>query len=413
MIARLMTIAVRAVGPDELAALSELDAAIFGYRASPEDTRYLAALFEPARTLCAFDGDEMVASSAALALEVTLPGGAPVRMAGITWVGVRATHRRRGIMRRLLTDHLEALSTTGEPVAGLMASESVLYRRFGFGIASHAAEVKVDPRSMGLRAPVPDTGTLELAPVDAFVSHLDTLATRLRTTRNGMVSRTLATHQNAYRLADQERDGAAPMQLYVHRDATGEVDGLLAFRLAAKWESGFPRYELRVSELIGLTAAAEAALWRLCFEHDLVTQVSAWGRPVDEPIVDLIADPRRWVTRVIDDLHLRPADIPALLSARRYSRDDSIVLEVRDESLPGTGGRFRLDGGHDGAECTRTDAPADIVLGPAELGAVLLGETPLERLARAGLVEERTDGAVWRATAMLRWAPAPWASYIF
>jgi predicted acetyltransferase len=89
------------------------------------------------------------------------------------------------------------------------------------------------------------------------------------------------------------------------------------------------------------------------------------------------------------------------------------VIEVRDELFNDSGGRFRLEGGRDGATCTRTAASADIVLGSAELGAVLLGDTAVERLWRAGLVDEVTPGAVWRATAMLRWSPPPWASYTF
>jgi predicted acetyltransferase len=409
------TVAVtfRPITADEFGDMLALDAGLFGYRPTPDDASYLSGLFEPSRTLCAFDGDVMVATSAALPLEVTLPGGASARMAGITWVGVRPTHRRRGLMRHLIVSHLEALRTRGELVAGLMASESLLYRRFGFGIASRAARVEVEPRHAALRARLEDPGTITALDVDRFVGHLDQLHTRMRATRNGMVSRSALSHKENYRRAAEEHAGAGPMQLFAHRDHTGDVDGLVSFRLAAHWEDGFPRYELRLHELLGATSRAELALWRLCLEHDLVTRVIAHGRPVDEPIVDLLGDPRRWVSRVIDDLHLRPVDVPELLSARRYARDDALVIEVRDELLSEVAGRFRLEGGRDGAQCTSTHASADLVLGPAELGAVLLGDTPLERLWRAGLVEERSPGAVCRGTAMLSWSPAPWASYVF
>jgi predicted acetyltransferase len=407
-----VTISLRPITADEFGALVELDAALFGYQPTPDHAARMSKLIEPSQTLCAFDGDHIVASSVVLPLEVTLPGGARVSMAGITWVGVRQTHRRRGLMRRLLTAQLEATADRGEPVAGLMASESVLYGRFGFGIASRAARVEVDPRRASLRLPFDDPGSIVDLDVGTFLGHLDAVHERVRAGRNGMVSRSPGKHRETYWRAREEHAGAAPMQLFAHRDPAGDVDGLLSFRIAAHWEDGFPRYELRLHELLGTTAAAEMALWRLCLEHDLVTKVVAHGRPVDEPVADQLADPRRWVMRVMDDLYLRPVDVPALLSARRYSREDALVLEVRDDLLT-RGGRFRFEGGRDGAACTPTQASPDLVLGQAELGAALLGDAPVERLWRAGLVEERTAGAVWRATSMLRWSPAPWASYVF
>jgi predicted acetyltransferase len=408
-----VTVTVRSITADELEAVSNLDCALFGYRPTPEATAYLGMLFDLPRVICAFDGDTMVGMSAALPLELTLPGGAQVGMAGITWVGVQPTHTRQGIMRRLLMAQLDALSKHGEPIAGLMAAESLLYRRFGFGIASRCRRVEVDPRHSAQRVPFVDSGTMELVDVEAFLRHIETLHTTVRATRNGMVSISSARHRETYRRAGEEYEGAGPMQMYMHRDPAGEVDGLVSFRLAPHWENGFPDFELRVNQLFGATTVAETALWRLCLGHDLVTKVVAPGRPVDEPIADLFADPRRWVTREIDDLHVRPFEVPALLAARRYSREDALVIEVRDELFGDAGGRFHLEGGRDGAECTRTDAAADIVLGPAELGAVLLGDTAVERLWRAGLVDECTPGAVWRATAMMRWSPAPWASYMF
>ena len=63
---------------------------------------------------------------------------------------------------------------------------------------------------------------------------------------------------------------------------------------------------------------------------------------------------------------------------------------------------MRLRGGPDGAECTRTDAPADVSLGVAALGATYLGGTRLAPLARAGLVEaERPEPLARLGTALL------------
>ncbi|GAA2208344.1 hypothetical protein GCM10009850_038020 [Nonomuraea monospora] len=52
------------------------------------------------------------------------------------------------MMRTQLTDRHEQ---GGEPIAALNAAEATIYGRFGYGIASHVAEIQGDKRFMGLR----------------------------------------------------------------------------------------------------------------------------------------------------------------------------------------------------------------------------------------------------------------------
>ena len=64
-------------------------------------------------------------------------------MAGVTAVGVRPTHRRRGLLTRLMRAQLEALRDGGEAIAGLWASEARIYGRFGYGLATRVAQLEV------------------------------------------------------------------------------------------------------------------------------------------------------------------------------------------------------------------------------------------------------------------------------
>ena len=407
-----MSIEIRAIEADELRQVHKLDAVIFGY--APEDDDIVGHL-QPERTVCAFDGGRLVGSSAALPLELTLPGGARVPMAGITWVGVLMTHRRRGIMRRLMTEQLARMEQTGEPLAGLGASESVLYRRFGFGPASRAARVEVETRYAAFIAAPPPDGSVAHLDLAEALDVLPALAERVRATRNGMVSRTAEMHRRSYKDAEKEKNGAGPVCFVAHRDGAGAIDGVVAYRLKLDFDDGgLAQGEVRIVELLAAGDAATTALWRHCLDHDLARRVVYWGVPIDDATADRLADPRRWMVRPHDDLHLRPSDISALLAARRYGRDDALTIEVHDPLFAEHGGRFRLEGGLDGATCTRVDGSApDISLGTAALGSMLLGDAPVERLRRAGLVDEHTHGAVQRATAMFAWSPLPWASYMF
>src|SRR5216117_2886443 len=49
--------------------------------------------------------------------------GGAVPCAGTTVVGVAPTHRRRGILRAMMRDHLDDVRARGEPLAALWASE--------------------------------------------------------------------------------------------------------------------------------------------------------------------------------------------------------------------------------------------------------------------------------------------------
>jgi hypothetical protein len=49
----------------------------------------------------------------------------------------------------------------------------------------------------------------------------------------------------------------------------------------------------------------------------------------------------------------------------------------------------------------------------ASLASLLLGDTSLAALHRAGLVEESHPGAVPRASAMFSRAPRPWLNHMF
>lgn len=407
-----MDIEIRGIDASELPAVRAVDTAIFGYAAEEDDP--IGQILEAERVLAGFDGGRLVGATAALSLELTLPGGAQVRMCGVTWVGVLMTHRRRGLMRRLVTEQLARMDDSGEAVAGLGASQSLLYRRFGFGPASRAAHVEIDTLHAGFVTPVQAAGSLSHIELDEALELLPRLHAQVRASRNGMASRTPLHHRRAYKDAAKMKDGAGPTCFVVHRDASGEIDGLVAYRVKLAFDAGdLYESELRVAELLATTEAASAALWRHCLDHDLVRRVVAHDCAVDDAVTDRLADPRRWTVRLRDDLHLRPYDIPALLAARRYAREDALTIEVHDPLFERLGGRFRVEGGLDGAACTRVDAQPDLVLDTATLGSMLLGDAPAERLWRAGLIEERTPGAVRRATAMFAWSPLPWASYMF
>jgi predicted acetyltransferase len=211
-------------------------------------------------------------------------------------------------------------------------------------------------------------------------------------------------------LRDRERDrrGLSAAFYAVHEDSGGVADGYVRYRFKHAWHHGLPNNEVHVVDIAATSPLAEAALWRFLLDIDLARSVHAARRPVDEPLRWLLTDPRQVRTEgMTDDLWVRLVDVGAALAARRYAVADQLTIEVTDQFRPANDGHYRLDGGPDGAVCTRTDDPADIACGVAELGAIYLGGVSARSLARAGRIEERTDGALTRLDAMVVTDPPP------
>jgi GNAT superfamily N-acetyltransferase len=126
------------------------------------DELTLASWFHPQAALA--DG-RIVGGSAMISFEITVPGDRPVPLGGVTSTGVIATHRRRGLLRRMMQAMFDEARERGEPLAGLSASEGTIYGRYGFGPATRRTRWEIERSQARFRARPEPGGRLEL--VDA------------------------------------------------------------------------------------------------------------------------------------------------------------------------------------------------------------------------------------------------------
>jgi predicted acetyltransferase len=204
-----------------------------------------------------------------------------------------------------------------------------------------------------------------------------------------------------------------PSMFALHEGDDG-VDGYVVYKVKHDWPEGFPRSVLTVRDLQATTPGAYADLWRYVLDVDLIERVEAWNRPVDEPLLHLLQEPRRLRATISDNLWVRIVDLEGAIRARRYAGDGRVVLQIVDTFCPWNEGRYALEvSAGEAAEAVRTDEPADLLCTINEIGAAYLGGTTMRQLHRAGRVEERTPGALARADAMFSWDPAPWSPYEF
>jgi predicted acetyltransferase len=175
-----------------------------------------------------------------------------------------------------------------------------------------------------------------------------------------------------------------------------------------------------VTDLVAATDDAYAALWRYLIEMDLISEVHAPLRSIDEPVTWQVSD-RRAVQKSNerDQLWLRILDVPAVLAERQYFAPGSFILAV-DDDLGLGGGEFLLtvdvDGRGQAHPLAAGDAPDDaahIALSIADLGALYLGGMSALVLARAGRISEETADAAARLDASLHSPYAPWVSTSF
>src|SRR6186997_1854811 len=136
-----MTIEIRPPAEDELRPAMEAAEAAFGSEVEDHDWERERKLLPLSRALAAYDGERPVGFAAAYAFDLSIPGG-ELPCAGVTWVGVLPTHRRRGILRDFMRRQLADVQTWGEPIAALWASEASIYGRFGYGLAAPGTRMK-------------------------------------------------------------------------------------------------------------------------------------------------------------------------------------------------------------------------------------------------------------------------------
>ena len=422
----------------------EVDRLAFALSANPAVDAVVPVTLDWHRTVAVEQADGTLAGVHS-SYPFTLPvPGASVPCAGLTWVGVRPDHRRRGVLSSMIGTHFERSLARREPVSALFAAEPAIYGRFGYGAAADNLRLTL-PRGAALRSVTGSAElTLRLESADPG-THLDLVHAVHGVAgagRPGWIERTTPTLRNRH-LADPRpgRDGAEQLRIVTVRDKAG-ARGYALFRRKESWVAGGPQGKVRVADLAAVDGAAAHRLWSFLLDLDLMASVESPMLAVDDVLLHLLVDPRGAEPRVSDNLWVRLLDVPVALAARRYAAPVDVVLEVTDALLPANSGRWRVRTGTAGAagitstagaagttstagaagttstagfpaEVSPTSDPADLRLDVRELATVYLGGRSLSALAGAGLVAEHRPGAALWASTAFSWPIAPLCSWVF
>ncbi|MFC6022534.1 GNAT family N-acetyltransferase [Plantactinospora solaniradicis] len=399
--------------PADLDAIGSLMRTLFHNEPDSTLAEVHAGIAEPGRSLVVRSGETVVAHAGVYTRGLTVPG-ATLPAAHVTDVGVAPTHRRRGLLTRLMRQQLRDVRAAGrEPIAVLWASEGPIYPRFGYGQATQQLSLHVDTAALRLVEPAPadpsdgagSAITFRMGDPLHLQAVLAPLYERVRVGRPGWSDRTEPWWR--YVLTDYPSRRFGPTGGVVITDTPGGPTGYALWRSRAEWDVRGPRGQVMVDEVVTDDPAAYQALWRFLLSIDLTRSVSFHHAAIDEPLQYLVDEPRQLGAGLNHGLWVRIVDLPAALAARSYAAGVDVVLDVTDPLLPENAGRWRLTAASGTARCTRTDAPAELACDVRDLAAAYLGGPSLGTLVAAGRVREIRPGVLPRVSAAFGWHRAP------
>ena len=400
---------LRPVTPDEFESWLRAESRAHSNRLDHEPEE-LRPHFDLARSLAVFEGSNIIGGCQAHKLEMSIPGGTSA-VAGVSNVAVQPTHTRQGVMSRMMRRQMNDIHEWGEPLAALFASESAIYGRFGYGVGTVHESWQIDRHHNAYARKYESPGRIVFMDPEDVAEKLPEVYKRSTAGRPGVFPKpphkweeetaSPDAHEPAPRVRGRGRGGL----FYAAYEVDGRIDGYAIYRSS--------RPTIMVTELMAATREATAALWRFCFDLDLMSNTEAIKRPMDDPLPWMLLDPRRLQRTVRDGVWLRVVDARAALEQRSYAEAGRLTLEVRDDLCDWNNGRFELEGSAEGATCRATDSPPDLSVAISGLASAYLGTVSFTTLTDAGLADEHTPGALHRADRMFAVQHQPWTPFNF
>ena len=358
------------------------------------------------RVVGAFASDgELIGTGVNHSMQLTMPGGVRVPVAGVAGISVAQTHRRQGVMSAVINWlHADAVSR-GELASVLTASEGSIYWKRGYGPATWGmtGEVVGGARLYPASAVHQPFGVLRLIrdPALAMQTMAD-IHERACSARPGSASRPVHLWSETFRAYTADK---AQWRLVVHTSAEGVDDGYALYGMVGEWSShSVSDQKAHVHELITVGPVAHRSIWAHLLKLDLSCGVKVTRIGHADPIRLMLEDPRAFrVSGVMDRLWVRPVDPVRLLNSRSLGNGDPVRLEV-DGTLfeVSSSGCAALSGGK-----------AELSMTGAGLGAMSLGGTSAADLVSAGRIVEHRSGSAAGLDALLRSSPAPMMTTAF
>jgi predicted acetyltransferase len=400
-----VTISIEALTSQDRQRLQDVDLAAFFFDPVAYPVDVVTSHFDWTRTFGATreGADGLAGVYTSYEMGVTVPGPLDtlrhLPMEGLSWVSVHPDHRRRGVLRAMMTHHFGRLREQGVVLSGLHAAEAAIYGRFGYGTSSVELELELE-RGAVFSAPSLDDAAQRVsthfvsADSDESARMVHELQLRCAQVNLGAVTRPERMARPLFVDLPLARQGREPLRV-LFAQVDGQPSGYAVFTRKAGWKSFTPSGTVEVTELTATDPVTLLALARRLVDFDLTVSVTIYSRGPDDPLIWWAGGPRAVKATGSDSLWLRLIDVGVALAARGYSSPCDVVLDVVDPLCPWNEHAWRLTVGADGvARCLPSTDDADVRLPAQALGAAYLGTRSLASQADLGLVTELTAGSL-------------------
>ena len=391
--------------PDDMAALMYAQQLGFGgSTAAAEVDRQLAATrIRHEWRLCAFEDGRPVAQIVIVPV-VMRWNGRDITAAGVTDVFTLPTHRRRGLLRELMTRAYAHMRDAGRCVAILEASMAAIYQRFGWAVAYTGLAHDFDPRHLRFVDEIAVRGRVRLVQHEEARAAVEGVYARFVAPKTLPLRRGDFEWSAALRLTNTARP---PLLVAVYEEGE-ETLGYAIYgvgQLSGR-KPGDPDQQITVLEWVWLTAAAHRGLLSYAAGHDLAGSVRLVSLPLDDPLVYQIEEPRALNTQASDGALARIVDAEAALTARGYEGRGRLVIAVDDTDAPWNSGVWQITVDGD-TEVRRVSAEPQVRMTPRVLALLVSGYQPARILARAGLIQCADPAALAVADALFSTSHVP------
>jgi predicted acetyltransferase len=352
------------------------------YAFSGEDAEEQEEDMLPEWTLCAFDNDQMVASSAVFPFKMRFNGNGMLA-AGVTGVATNPGYRRQGLVRELMTRTLIQEHNKGVPVAILWASMGAIYQRFGYGLASTHVRYSFDPRFADFQLSNQVRGSTRLYEKSEGLPIIKNLYRRYCMDRNLLIHRADRTWEAM--LPDKGKH-----KKYIAIFSNGDGQPTAYSLYSTNWMNGpnaGPDQKLTVSDFCWLDMNAYQGMWEFLCAHDLVGTIDWHAVPEDDPAPGLMLEPRMLHRKISDGIWLRVIDVQSCLASRKYGIPGEVVIRItEDELCPWNAGVYRITSSGDDCQVEKLDQKneVDIEASAQGLASLVSGHSKASWLSRIG-----------------------------
>ena len=311
---------------------------------------------------------------------------------------VNAGYRRKGILRYMMTEAIARGRENGAVLAALVATEGIIYQRFGFGVSTRQRHIKVDT-GVGFGLRVPTAGRVFTADPTKMGDLAKELIGEFHHQIHGSISQ-LTRYEDIVRGIIIDRDGttaAKRLRAAIYTDDSGKVAGYVIYTV----KEGASRFDMvaEIVDMITVTSEAYLQLWKFLGALDLVREFTWAAGPVNDPLVTALIDPRSYkIEAQTDFTWTRILDLPKAFAARAWGSDGQFVLHVED-SLDYTAGRWQINVVDEQAEVEKI-ADDDSGSGPRltlttdHLASAYSGDVEPQILVSSGQAEIDPNGEV-------------------